>query len=242
MGVLENITQMRSQGMSDEEVVQKLQEQGTSPREINDALNQAQIKNAVGNQEGSSDVPAPSGQNYAEQPQNQYNEQQYPQTQETGEAYPPQQGYEDYYRQDYGGGYDYGYGGYQQGYGTDTSTMVEVAEQVFSEKMQKTQKQVKDLAEFKTLTESKVEQLSERIKRIENLMDKMQAAILDKIGSYGKNLDNVRKEMDMMQDSFAKVVPEMAEKASSKKRKHPAKKSKKTSKKSSKKKASKKKK
>ena len=37
-------------------------------------------------------------------------------------------------------------------------------------------------------------------------MDKLQLAILDKVGSYGKNLDIVKKEMQMMQDSFGKVM------------------------------------
>ena len=47
MGVLEQITQMKNQGIPDQEIVSNLQEQGISPKEINDALSQAQIKNAV---------------------------------------------------------------------------------------------------------------------------------------------------------------------------------------------------
>ena len=45
MGVLEQITQMKNQGIPDQEIVSNLQEQGVSPREINDALSQSQIKN-----------------------------------------------------------------------------------------------------------------------------------------------------------------------------------------------------
>ena len=38
MGVLEQITQMKSQNIPDQEIVSNLQEQGVSPREINDVL------------------------------------------------------------------------------------------------------------------------------------------------------------------------------------------------------------
>ena len=34
----------------------------------------------------------------------------------------------------------------------------------------------------------------------------MQIAILEKVGSYGQNLDSIKKEMSMMQDSFTKMV------------------------------------
>ena len=44
MGVLEQIMQMRSQGISDEEIISRLQERGITPQAINDALSQAEIK------------------------------------------------------------------------------------------------------------------------------------------------------------------------------------------------------
>jgi DNA anti-recombination protein RmuC len=53
---------------------------------------------------------------------------------------------------------------------------------------------------------------SERLKRIESTIDKLQLAILDKVGSYGKTLDSVKKEMSMMQDSFGKIVNKVADK------------------------------
>ena len=38
---------MQSQGLSDAEISQKLQEQGANPKEIDDALNQSKIKAAI---------------------------------------------------------------------------------------------------------------------------------------------------------------------------------------------------
>ena len=68
------------------------------------------------------------------------------------------------------------------------------------------QKQIEELNEFKTLGQTKIETISERLKRIETTIDKLQISILNKIGSYGTNIDNIKKEMSMMQDSFGKVV------------------------------------
>jgi hypothetical protein len=193
MGILEQIRQMQNQRIPDEEIVSKLREQGVSPREINDAINQSQIKKAVVDDGEMNFPPQQTQENYI------------PQTQEIPEYSPegestqqqeyiqPQEGYQqDQY-------------GYSPG-GIDSDTIIELAEQVFFEKTKKIQKQVEDLNEFKTLSETKIENISDRLKRIETTIDKLQIAILEKIGSYGENINSIKKEMSMMQDSFGKVV------------------------------------
>ena len=201
MGVLEQISQMRNQGMDDENIVRSLQERGVSPKAINDALNQAEIKKAVSDDEF--EAPGPSSQRQPQYvPRTQEMESQYRGQEESPqqEYYPQQQGYADYS---------------QESGGFDTSATMEVAEQVFAEKMQKFQKQMKDVADFKELANSKIDSLSERMKRIEGLIDKMQIEILEKVGSYGKGIENIQKEMEMMQDSFGKVINPLADRTSS---------------------------
>jgi hypothetical protein len=51
-----------------------------------------------------------------------------------------------------------------------------------------------------------MENISDRLKKIETIIDKLQIAILEKVGSYGKNLEGIKKEMSMMQDSFSKMI------------------------------------
>lgn len=217
MGVLEKITKMRNEGRSDEEIVSDLKQQGTSPKEINEGLNQAQIKNAVsdisdGEANNSSygessqqnsyiPTPNPNSPRTQEVSDQEYGNQNYDYPQQSSqEEYYPQQGYENY---------DYNT---QGGYGspssamTSTDTMVEIAEQVFSEKIENMTKKVEDIEEFKTLAQTRLEHLMDRVRRIENLMDKLQAAILEKIGSYGNNLESIKKEMSMMQNSFSKTL------------------------------------
>ncbi|GBE19794.1 MAG TPA: hypothetical protein ENG87_03415 [Candidatus Pacearchaeota archaeon] len=190
---------MKNQGIPDEEIVEKLTEQGISPKAINEALAQSQVKSAVSDIEIQEQAPPASSGTYAPQTQEMSGQETYaPQAQNYSQA---QEGYPQE---------SYGYSG---GGATDIDTMIEISEQVFSEKIQKIQKKVDDLNEFKTLAQTKIDHTSERLKRVETTMDKLQIAILDKIGSYGKNLESMKKEMSMMQNSFGKMVGKVVEKA-----------------------------
>ena len=206
MGILDQIMQMKSQGVPDEEIINELSQQGISPRQINDALKQAQIKSAVSNNYGNDEemqasmmpreeTPSPEQETYQPnyQPQQQYAPQQ-------EEVYQPQmqQGQEQSYQP----------GGYEQyaPAGIDTDTVMEIADQIFSDRIKKFQKQVDSLTEISTLLQTKMENISERFKKIETVIDKLQLAILEKVGSYGRNLEGIKKEMSMMQDSFSKMI------------------------------------
>jgi len=161
----------------------------------------------------------PQGQQYHPQAQEMTDNQQ--------EYYQPQQSSQENYN-NYGGGQEgypqdylpsqeeyypqegYGYDNYASG-GYDTDSMIEIAEQVFAEKIRKLQKQIEELEKFKVTAETKVNSSEERLKRIESSMDKLQMAILEKVGSYGSGLDSIKKEMSMMQNSFSKVLPSLVE-------------------------------
>jgi hypothetical protein len=224
MGILDQITQMKSQGLTDQDVIHQLQQQGIPPKDIQDAMSEAQIKNAVigapiddMQQSIMDQVPSPEEEQqevfeeqYQPQQQTQSPEKYYQQPQETyypqpQENYPPQENYQqqEYYPPETQGEY-YPQESYSQG--SDTNTLIEISEQVFSEKIKKLQKVIDSLTEFKTLTDTKLKSMEERLKRIETTIDQLQMSILDKIGSYGDNLNSIRKEMSMMQDSFGKIV------------------------------------
>ncbi len=100
----------------------------------------------------------------------------------------------------------------------DTDTILEIAEQVFYEKIKKVQKNLETLNQFKELSDSKLKEISNRLKRIENTIDNLQISILKKIGSYGENLEGIKKEMSMIENSFGKIVsPTVKKKKYSKK-------------------------
>lgn len=224
MGALEQVVKMKSQGKTQEEIVSALQEQGISPKAINDAMNQSEIKSAVSNNSleqdgmepsimGAGEIPRP--QKYAAKTQEMEETEDYyspqPSNQEMDSQYGMQDssylpGQEEYYPQE---GYGNFYSGNSSG-GFDTDTMIEIAEQVFSEKIRKIQKQVEETEKFRAMAETKIMHAEERLKRLENSIDKLQSAILEKVGSYGRGLDGIKKEMSMMQESFSKVLPEFA--------------------------------
>ena len=52
MTTLEEVQNMKDQGYNDDEIISTLEEQGVSPKEIYDSLNQAQIQGDVSNIQG----------------------------------------------------------------------------------------------------------------------------------------------------------------------------------------------
>ncbi len=220
MGLLDSITQMKSQGMQDSQIIQSLQESGVSPREISEALSQAQIKRAVAapvDQSMEASILNHPGEEMEEEyqpPMQEYNQPQAPVYAPQEQAYPSEYGQQDYQQQGYGEGYSAEAQQYSQGYAAaDSSTLMEIAEQVFSEKIKKIQSQVDSLTEFKNISQTKLTIMEERLKRTESVLDQLQMSILEKVGSYGQNLSSIKKEMSMMQDSFGKVINEAADNA-----------------------------
>jgi hypothetical protein len=199
MGILEDVTSMSNQGISEEEIVTNLREKGISPKEIKDAFNQQKIKNAISDfKESENDMFADQTETNNQQVQEQ-------------EAYVPQGQTYSYPQQDYAP--QEGYENYPQSAGVDANTIIEISEQVFSEKIKILQKELDSFSEFKSLNQIRMENLNERLKRIETVFDKLQITILEKIGSYGQNLELIKKEMNMVQDSFSKIVEPMVENA-----------------------------
>lgn len=227
MTALERVMQLKKEGKNEGEVIATLRSEGVNPMQISDALNQSKIKEAIvdpnptegmmpsimGIEEKEAvqmQAPAPQEEYYVpKQPQQQYSPQpqqyapygqqyqQYP-----GEQYDGQEQYEGEFQ-----GYDENYqGGEYSGFSNSTDTMIEVAEQVFAEKVKKLSKELQELTEFKTIFEIKVENINERLKRMEKNFDKMQLDILGKVSEYGKGLDYMKKELDMVQDNFGKVM------------------------------------
>lgn len=186
MTLIDTIKQMMSQGMSDANIVQQLREQGYNANEINDALNQSKIKSAVyeeseqqammNNQQMQPSVMTQEISNQVIQPE-------YPQYQQAPQEY------------------------YQPSYQTvSTEMMTEIAEQIVSEKLNEIKKGISGIVDFKAIIEAKVAGIDERLRRIETTIDKLQLAILGKIGGNLQEIQDIKSELGMMQESFSKVI------------------------------------
>ncbi len=233
MGLIDKVTQLKKDGMSEREIITILQEEGKSPGEIMDALNQSQIKNAVSaeeenptegmtpsmmeDEEAISPVPdgtakqvvppqeeiySPQAAVPVPQEQNYYTPQGREESFYEGETYTdtaPTQ--ETYSEQSYEGEYSY-----------NQDATIEIAEQVVAEKMKKFQMQLRDAMEFRDIFESRLTDLTERLGRMEKMFDKMQMTVIDKVSNYGENLNLIKREMNMIEDSFAKVINPLMDK------------------------------
>ena len=222
MATLNKVIDMQKQGFSDEQIFFQLQNEGISPKEINDSINQAKIKGEIFNDENKNsqwgqsqmhqtqelpEIPEPlqdfqmqqpsqfqteqqNQENYYQQPQNQ---EIYPlQQQEQGNYYAPQSSYEQ---------------GYYLPQGVqDTETISEIAEQIVSEKIEDLKNQIGDITSFKTTTYDKISDIDERLKRIEDIIDKLQQSIIGKIGEFGESTETIHRDLDNLHGTVAKLM------------------------------------
>ncbi len=215
MATLDKIIELQKTGMSDTDISTQLQNEGVSPTEINDSLNQAKIKNAVApsgeedeqmyNQGMTSSImeqpaqpvaeaPVPAPQEYAPQaPEANYQqptEGAQPQDdyyQQTPQAYP---------QQDY----------YAPQSGANTETIFEIAEQVVTEKLDIYKKKIGDVVSFENTIQDKVNDIDDRLKRIEDTIGKLQQAIIGKIGEFGESSAMIHKDLDNLHGTVSKLM------------------------------------
>ncbi len=107
--------------------------------------------------------------------------------QETPQAYP---------QQDY----------YAPQAGMDTDTISEIAEQVTTEKLNEYKKKIGDISSFKNTIQDKVDDIDDRLRRIENTIDKLQQAIIGKIGEFGESNAMIHKDLDNLHGTVSKLM------------------------------------
>ncbi|MBT3397770.1 hypothetical protein HOA55_01155 [archaeon] len=234
MATLDKVMDLQKGGKSETEISKQLQQEGISPSEINDAINQARIKNAVSPPEGQAPgmaanpaQPPEMQQSIMQAPAQDPNqmvapEQQAPAvagpvTQEMPAPMPAAEGQmqapmppaqeapQDQYYQETPQAYsDQGYYAPQQT--TDTETISEIAEQVFIEKFEEYKKKTGDVASFKNTIQDKVDDIDERLKRIEDNITKLQQAVIGKIGEFGEDAAAIHKDLDNLHGTVSKLM------------------------------------
>ena len=214
---LNKVMQMQSQGFPENEIIQRLRNENTPAKEINDALNQARVKQAV-----SQPIEDPQNQQI-QQSQQQYPEYQMPQQdmqqmeqsimqapapQDAQSQYPipeqSQQEQQEYYYPETPQAYS-GQEYYPQA-GFDTDTITEIAEQVVIEKFAEFTKKTGDLITFKNTIQDKISDIDERLKKIESNIDNLQQSIIGKIGEFGDSTAAVHKDLDNLHNTVSKLM------------------------------------
>jgi hypothetical protein len=179
--------------MQDADIIRILREEGISPLEINDSLNQAKVKAAVSAQEEQS--PQFSEMDRSIMSQEDVSNSAQEEAPAQVESYSQPQ-------------YDQSYSGqsYYQPAGLDTETISEIAEQIVIEKFEDFSRRVGDLVSFRLDINDKIKDIEERIKRLEASLDKVQQAVIGKIGEYGDNLSLIKRDMSSIHDTMSKLM------------------------------------
>jgi hypothetical protein len=237
MATLDKIIEMKQKGMADAEISRELQNEGISPTEINDSLNQAQIKAAVTSSPETQmpqtpmqqsimqspqgmppaaqvpqevpQAPMPPAAQVPQAPEEPLPPEQYPPAQQQdfqepmqGEPLPPEQ--DQYYQQT-----PQAYSGqefYPQQGAADTETISEIAEQVFSEKISEFKQKIGDVTTLKNEIKDKVADLDDRLKRIEDNIDKLQQAVIGKVGEFGESAALIHKDLNNLHETTSKLM------------------------------------
>jgi len=236
MEILEYMKKMQQEGKSEQDMSMLLQQSGFGAKEISDALAQTRIKQAISepaqdkittsfsaqgqeleqsmmNQSQSPPEQSNEHQNqnfsqqskqysqeqsqYAQQQPMQYSQEQSVQQQEQDPQQTPMQ--------EYAPQQPMQYDSYQQ-YGASSDTMSEIAEQIVAERMSVLKNKIEAILELKNSVDIKLSSLSERLLRIEKIIDRLQLSLLQKVGEYVTNVEDIKKEMIESQKSFKSLL------------------------------------
>lgn len=208
------VLSMQNEGKNDAEIIKVLTEKGFSPTKIVEALNQAKIKKTVSGEEAKTpsiiesfeEAPKPTTQAeimaQTQQKQRVQPIQPSPQQPRIVEETPaptmqlqPQEE-----------AYPYAYPTQEETPRIEAETVEEIAEEVVNEKWEEFKKKLGDIPEWKRLTENKLESINERIKRTEDMLDKIQLSVMGKVQQYSQNVKDLGAEMRSLETGFSKIL------------------------------------
>ncbi len=189
------VVQMQQQGMSDNDIINALKNEGVSPKDISDSLAQARIKMAVSQEETTG------------YPQQAQQEQQYaPQEQQ----YAPQQQYADQYAPQDQGQYAPQEQQYAPAYADQSSmsieTITEIVDRIIAEKLKEINQKIKPVVDFKNKAEEDIADLKERVKRIESTTDSLQKSVIGKVGEFGQSTSMIHQDLENLHGTVSKLM------------------------------------
>ncbi len=210
MGTIEEIKRLREEGKAEDEIIDELKKYGISAREISDSLSQTKIKEAVADSSVSSTGYRPTYQAGSTkeiiegmQPSMLGSEKRENYQASSTSAPYPQQDYYQANQQPQEQQQEQQYTNYNQySSGISSDTIAEISEQVVSEKLSSLKGEFEKIISFRNSIESKIDYIDERLKKIEKVIDRLQLSILQKVGDYVTNVEDMKKELVETQKSF----------------------------------------
>jgi len=186
---VDRVLQMRQQGMSNNQIIQTLQNQGFDSNLIFDALNQADIKGGV--------ESVPMAQNDFNP-----NDMQNPARMPPDTAPPPMNSPPP---MNAPMGAPMGDGG------NSLERIEEIAEAIIDEKWNEIVNSINKIIDWKDRTEARISRIDQQISDMKQDFDNLTKGVLGKIGEYDQNLTNIGSEIKAMDKVFQKVLPTLTE-------------------------------
>lgn len=200
-GALDAITDLQKKGLTDAEIISQLRSMNYSSQEITDAINQIKIKSAVNEKEGMQPSIMESEAEEAEMPvPTPLKKKKTKPIQAAQPQYPAYQQYSGYASE-----------GYEQpqqpaSAGADIETIEEIAEEIVSEKFSEIRDKISGILDLRENMETKINNLNDRLKRIESTIDGMQTALLGKVQEYSQDIRSLGSEMRAVEGAFGKIL------------------------------------
>jgi len=215
MALLEQIEKMKQSGQSENQIAQTLKEQGFPLIQVNEALSQSRIKSAVyGDSQSANGEELQPSIMQSESDINFSSPNQVPMSPVTQEV-PNQQ--QEQYATDQGYYQD---PNQQQGYeqqtyysqAIDVETVRDIARQESEEIIKKIRQDVEALNKLKTDMKFEIQNMDNRLSKVEAIIQELQTAIIRKMGEYGEAISGISQEVQATQSAFTKMVNPLLDK------------------------------
>jgi len=135
-----------------------------------------------------------------------YEQYQYP----AESAYPSEAAYAQGYPQGYSYAPEAAAGYYPQA--LDIETVRDISKQQVEEALSNMRGDLLSLAKMKTEMKFEMQDMENRLGKVESMMGEIQASIIRKIGEYGESISSISKEIKATQQSFSKVINPLMDK------------------------------
>jgi len=183
------VLNLRSQGLSNNQIIQSLQRAAYMPQQIADAMAQADIKYNVESTPFMSAQEAAAPAQFAQQPQQ--------------AAY----GGDESYSQEESQDNRPSTAATMEQAGFSVEALQQLIEQIIEEKWEDLVKDVSRIAEWKEKVDAKLTTMDQQISDLKASFDKLHGAILEKIGEYDKTITGVGTDIKALENVFKKILP-----------------------------------
>ncbi|MGB9749067.1 MAG: hypothetical protein ACP5H9_04005 [Candidatus Woesearchaeota archaeon] len=186
---INEVLQLRTQGLTNAQIIDVLQREGYNSDQIFDALSQADVKSSL---QQSPPLESFDVQNQMATENPQVFQQQLQQTQQSEE--------------------DYNYGEFSH-YAqpsildTETEKIEQIAEAIIDEKWNDLVESINKVIDWKNKVEARIVKIEQQLNDLKQLYAELQKGILEKVGEYDQHILDVGTEIKAMEEVFKKIMP-----------------------------------